>query len=186
MEIAQLLLSLLHAWGLDSDLDRLCEATLGLLKPMVPVSFGVISKGGVYHHFRCHWVLLAHTTFVILLGYMSLLLPTWQLSVERKTSELNDNTLSMSPNLSKEMVEMERLTRKFTAQLHWELSTSLTSNHLLAIIALANTLMSMNNASFVAEQERNRKLQRWNVQTVEIIKLASEYRNRLRVYISVG
>lgn len=46
MEIAQLLLSLLHAWGLDPDLDRLCEAKLGLLRPMVPVSFGVISKGG--------------------------------------------------------------------------------------------------------------------------------------------
>lgn len=48
MEIAQLLLSLLHAWGLDLDLDRLCEATLGLLRPMIPVSFGVISKGGMY------------------------------------------------------------------------------------------------------------------------------------------
>lgn len=46
MEIAQLLLSLLHAWELDPDLDRLCEVTLGLLRPMVPVSFGVISKGG--------------------------------------------------------------------------------------------------------------------------------------------
>ncbi len=46
MEIAQLLLSLLHAWSLDPDLDQLCEATLGLLRPMRPVSFGVISKGG--------------------------------------------------------------------------------------------------------------------------------------------
>lgn len=91
---------------------------------------------------------------------MSLLLPTWQLCVQRKPGELDDSTLLTTTNLSYEMVEMERLTRKFTAQLHWELSTSLTSNHLLAIIALANTLMSMNNASFVAEQERNRKLQR--------------------------
>lgn len=91
---------------------------------------------------------------------MSLLLPTWQLSIERKPGELNDYTHSTNPNSSYEMVEMERLTRKFTGQLHWELSTTLTSNHLLAIIALANTLMSMNNASFVAEQERNRKLQR--------------------------
>lgn len=46
MEIAQLLLSLLHAWGMEPELDRVCETKLGLLRPMVPVSFGVISKGG--------------------------------------------------------------------------------------------------------------------------------------------
>lgn len=52
MEIAQLLLSLLHAWGMDPDLDRVCEGKLGLLRPMVPVSFGVISKGGkVFHEY---------------------------------------------------------------------------------------------------------------------------------------
>ncbi|KAL1123826.1 hypothetical protein AAG570_001597 [Ranatra chinensis] len=45
---------------------------------------------------------------------------------------------------------------------HWELSTTITTNHLLAIISVANTLMSMNNASFIAEQERTRKLQRQN------------------------
>ncbi|XP_065202818.1 WD repeat-containing protein 7 isoform X3 [Planococcus citri] len=137
MEIAQLLLSLLHAWGLDPDLDRLCEAKLGLLKPRIPVSFGVISKG----------------------GYMSLLLPTWQLCLEQKPV-ISEKDISADSNLSFEMVQMERLTQIFTAQTHWELSTTLTSNHLLTIIALANTLMTMNNASFVAEQERNRKLQR--------------------------
>uniref|UniRef100_A0A1B6CWJ7 WD repeat-containing protein 7 n=1 Tax=Clastoptera arizonana TaxID=38151 RepID=A0A1B6CWJ7_9HEMI len=136
MEIAQLLLSLLHAWGLDPDLDIVCETKLGLLRPMVPVSFGVLSKG----------------------GYMSLILPTWQpfkVEVSKDTS-----ATSLEADLPKEMVDLERATRMFTAQTHWELSTTLTTNHLLAIIALANTLMSMNNASFVAEQERNRKLQR--------------------------
>lgn len=48
MEVAQLLLSLLHAWGMDPDLDRVCEGKLGLLRPMVPVSFGVLSKGGMF------------------------------------------------------------------------------------------------------------------------------------------
>jgi hypothetical protein len=48
MEIAQLLLSLLHAWGLDPDLDKVCEGKLGLLRPMVPVSFGVVSKAGEF------------------------------------------------------------------------------------------------------------------------------------------
>lgn len=35
MQIAQILISLLHAWGLDPDLDRVCESKLGLLRPMV-------------------------------------------------------------------------------------------------------------------------------------------------------
>lgn len=55
MEIARLLISLLHAWGLDPNLDQICESKLGLLRPLRPVCFGQISKG----------------------GYMSLLLPTY-------------------------------------------------------------------------------------------------------------
>ena len=44
LEIGQLLLSLLHAWGLDKDLDRVATIKLGLLRPRVPVSFGILSK----------------------------------------------------------------------------------------------------------------------------------------------
>merc|ERR1719308_557643 len=55
LEIGQLLLSTLHAWGLDKDLDKVAASKLGLLRPKLPVSFGLVS--------RC--------------GGMSLLLPTW-------------------------------------------------------------------------------------------------------------
>ncbi|XP_043681157.1 WD repeat-containing protein 7 isoform X9 [Vespula pensylvanica] len=134
MEVAQLLLSLLHAWGMDPDLDRVCEGKLGLLRPMVPVSFGVLSKG----------------------GYMSLLLPTWQTQLE----PAGEPATQLEQRLPVELVRQERLTRAFTARAHWELSTTITSNHLLAVVALANTLMSMNNATFVPEQERNRKMHR--------------------------
>lgn len=37
MEIAQLLLSLLHAWGMDNDLDHVCQVKLGLLRPLVTI-----------------------------------------------------------------------------------------------------------------------------------------------------
>ncbi|XP_058794176.1 WD repeat-containing protein 7 isoform X4 [Phymastichus coffea] len=135
MEIAQLLLSLLHAWGMDPDLDRVCEGKLGLLRPMVPVSFGVLSKG----------------------GYMSFLLPTWQSHLEQC---LGEPVTQLEQRLPVELVRQERLTRAFTSRAHWELSTTLTSNHLLAVVALSNTLMSMNNATFVPEQERSRKMHR--------------------------
>lgn len=156
MEVAQLLLSLIHSWGLDPHLDKVCETQLGLLRPMVsdgggssdleslmtnfgclrfvafqiPVSFGVLSKG----------------------GYMSLLLPTWQNNIVINSTADELKTVAMTP----EQFRREGLTKLFTARLHWELSTTLTSNHLLAMVAMSNTLMSMNMATFIPEQERAR------------------------------
>lgn len=89
-------------------------------------------------------------------GYMSLLLPTWQTQLE----PAGEPATQLEQRLPVELVRQERLTRAFTARAHWELSTTITSNHLLAVVALANTLMSMNNATFVPEQERNRKMHR--------------------------
>ncbi|XP_023310546.1 WD repeat-containing protein 7 isoform X2 [Anoplophora glabripennis] len=137
MEIAQLLLSLLHSWGLDHDLDRVCQVKLGLLRPMVPISYGVLSKA----------------------NHMSLFLPTWHNTIP-VDEEMLPADLSLTNSLPPELVRQEQITRIFTSHTHWELSTTLTSNHLLAIIALSHTLMSMSNATFVPEQERNRKLHR--------------------------
>lgn len=143
MEIAQLLLSLLHSWGLDPDLDRVCQVKLGLLRPMVPICFGLLSKA----------------------NQMSLFLPTWNSAIlvdeelnteDSVASSLDSNLATLYPELRKR----EQLTKIFTSHTHWELSTTLTSNHLLAVIALSQTLMSMSNATFVAEQERNRKRHR--------------------------
>ncbi|XP_057372178.1 WD repeat-containing protein 7-like isoform X1 [Daphnia carinata] len=99
MEIAQLLLSLLHGWTLDEDLDQACQSRLGLAKPKSPICFGLISRS----------------------GHMMLMLPTWPAG---------------------ESVE------HFTALSHWSISSTLTTNHLLAIVALSNTLMSMNSTAF--------------------------------------
>merc|ERR1719244_1730743 len=117
LEIGQLLLSLLHAWGLDKDLDKVAINKLGLLRPKLPVSFGLVSK----------------------VGGMSLLLPTW-------TPAHSNSSLSK--------------TEYFTSLGHWELSHSLTTYHLLSLISVTNTLISVSNASFVPEQERRRKLVR--------------------------
>ncbi|XP_072937489.1 WD repeat-containing protein 7 isoform X3 [Epargyreus clarus] len=141
MEIAQILMSLLHAWGLDADLDRVCESKLGLLRPMVPVCFGVVSRH----------------------GHMAVQLPTWLGGWAEACASIPDDPMLLNSNLPQELVRQEKLTRYlrlFTSKLHWELSTTLTTNHLLSIVALANTLMSMSNASFVPEQEVARRLHR--------------------------
>lgn len=88
---------------------------------------------------------------------MSLFLPTWHNKIPVDEKPLN---MSLTNNLPAELIHREHMTRIFTSRTHWELSTTLTSNHLLAIIALSHTLMSMSNATFVPEQERNRKLHR--------------------------
>lgn len=46
LDVAKLCLSLLHAWTLDADLDAVCLKKLKLLKPAVPLSFGVVSRQG--------------------------------------------------------------------------------------------------------------------------------------------
>lgn len=137
MEVAQLLLSLIHSWGIDLHLDKVCETQLGLLRPMIPVSFGVLSKG----------------------GYMSLLLPTWQNDLSVDSTKIPDD-LQLAKELTPELIRRENLTRIFTARLHWELSTTITSNHLLAMVSMSNTLMSMQMATFIPEHERNKKLHR--------------------------
>ncbi|GAB6019254.1 Rabconnectin-3B, isoform A [Chamberlinius hualienensis] len=148
MEIAQLLLSFLHAWGIDFELDEVCENKLGLLRPMCPISFGLLSRG----------------------GYMSLLLPFWQ----HKSSDLplskdipqthirgvTGNRVKFDKTIPKELVELQQKTLAFISRGHWEVSTALTTHHLLATISIANTLMSMNSATFISEQERRRKLMR--------------------------
>ena len=144
LEIGQLLLSLLHAWGLDKDLDKVATTKLGLLRPKVPVSYGILSKGGV----------------------MSLMLPTWyprnkQSSNENQSllNELKPAHLSLN-NVSESVAAREIDTTYFTALGHWELSNTVTTNHLLSVIAITNTLVSVSNASFIPEQERKRKLVR--------------------------
>lgn len=139
LEIGQLLLSMLHAWGLDKDLDVLAMSKLGLLRPKVPISFGVLSKGGV----------------------MSLTLPTWYPRPDpAKPLPKELRPAHIAPNLSKEEMTRELDTYYFTALGHWELSHVITTQHLLSVIAITNTLVSVSNASFIPEQEKKRKLVR--------------------------
>ncbi|XP_054161861.1 WD repeat-containing protein 7-like isoform X2 [Oppia nitens] len=150
MDIARLLLSLLHAWGLDSDLDKVCESKLGLLRPLRPICFGMISRG----------------------GHMSLILPTYvhqldttyysqNISVKQTPLTKSESKhVRISPYLPSDLIAEEEKARRFSSRLHWELSTAITTNHLLSTISLAKTLMSMSSASFIPESERKRKLHR--------------------------
>ena len=55
--MAQLLLSCIHSWGIDPNLDETCISRLGMLKPVNAISFGLLTR-----------------------GRLSLLLPNWKIS----------------------------------------------------------------------------------------------------------
>ncbi|XP_053401409.1 WD repeat-containing protein 7-like isoform X1 [Mercenaria mercenaria] len=158
MEIAQLFMSMLHAWGLDPDLDKLCLNKLGLLKPKSPISFGLISRE----------------------GHMSLMLPGWHKGVcskgdpivamdtkgqratlrQQTRSEMDPGSESDLINLSSQgaegsqvskvdlKAEIEKEIYMFTKKARWQISSAVTTQHLLSVISVANTLMSMNHATF--------------------------------------
>ena len=46
IDIAQIIVSCIHAWDLDSNIDEFCRERLGLLTPRSHVSFGLLSHYG--------------------------------------------------------------------------------------------------------------------------------------------
>ena len=132
IDAIRLLLSCLHAWRLDDSLDRSCEEVLGLVRPCKPVSFGLLSKGSC----------------------MSLVLPGWGLR-SRPLAEKKDGELEMSHELTQQLSlssEAGSVTsssppkRLYTFDqkyhLRWQLSRSLTTQHLLTMVSITNTLMN--------------------------------------------
>lgn len=67
MEVAQLMLSLIHSWGIDLHLDKVCETQLGLLRPMVMKSalvfcfFSLFNMNDIRTYFNIDYVWKSHT-----------------------------------------------------------------------------------------------------------------------------
>ncbi|CAJ0578746.1 unnamed protein product, partial [Mesorhabditis spiculigera] len=108
LDIARLLLSCLHAWEVDADLDAVCLKKLGLHRPNNPLFYGNLSRH----------------------GHMAVVLPS-----RNKTSYST-----------------------FATDVRWQASHSLTTIHLLSVIATANTLMSMKNSSAQPNRRRSQAL----------------------------
>lgn len=184
LDIAQLFLSCLHAWGLDPDLDKLCMNKLGLLQPRCPMSFGLISRT----------------------GHMSLMLPGWHklFCQEESTGKMPKEVMRTSAKVTlmqqarsassgqfdksvtlaqrhglaqsdytdsdqdsdpgnKRVIPERRPTavqdemKAFSSKARWQISSAVTTNHLLSIISTANTLMSMSHATFVTDKIKKKR-----------------------------
>ena len=145
VDIVRLLLSCLHAWNLDPSLDALCEKVLGLVRPFRPVSFGLLSRGGC----------------------ICLVLPGWGLRIrtrfEAQNSEIGEigDIVSGSDTADDKMALLSQQSTpegvasssesKWTStvpifdqkyHIRWQLSRSLTTQHLLTMVSITNTLMN--------------------------------------------
>lgn len=115
-KLTNILLSSLHVWSLDQNLDKLFSEKLCIYKPNIPVIFGRISRG-------------AHI-FVNFPSKRTLVESRMNLGEERQLSEL--------PSPSRE---------------YWLSSKFVATEHLLAILSIANSFMNLSN--FINLQLKN-------------------------------
>nr|XP_039254137.1 WD repeat-containing protein 7-like [Styela clava] len=127
MNVAQLLLSCLHGWGLDQKLDDICKNKLGIFEPLIPICFGLLSRE----------------------GQMALMLPTWTKQKEvriTKSEDIVDGCTHLTFSIIEDNVAKTDDVCSHSG--HWEVSSTITTHHLISIIAVANTLMELSNLSF--------------------------------------
>ena len=126
ISIVRLLLSCLHAWNLDNNLDKSCITQLGLVKPLRPVSYGLLSRGSC----------------------LSLVLPGWALHKMAGIATTDDQTTE------KKSIQVNAILKAH--QLRWQLSRSLTTQHLLTVVSITNTLMNQSFGARMLAKEGGR------------------------------
>ena len=127
------MISSLHSWGLDSTMDEVCMERLGLLRPTKPISFGLLTRG----------------------GRLSLMFPGWY--GEATNDDIQPSQILPSL-LANEIVRKRRTSSnvsedKISSHSRWQLSSALTTLHLVGLVSVANTLMSMNQVSKITRSE---------------------------------
>lgn len=127
-----LLLILVHSWSLNLPFDKVCESQLGVLRPMVNIL-----------HQNNELGYAIDVSFVIRFPYRSASSP--KAATCRCCCQPRENAPFTHQKLTPEMVRQENLTHLFTVRLQWEL---ITSSHLMALVAMSNTLMSMAMVGF--------------------------------------
>ncbi|XP_019855598.1 PREDICTED: WD repeat-containing protein 7-like [Amphimedon queenslandica] len=155
---ARLLVSCLHAWNLDNTLDKECEDTLGLVRPSCPVSFGLTSKGGALSLVLPGWGLVkespapVHNNPGVAVDDLLLLnqLSETQSAINATLSVHKERSLTVPVSLEEEEgrreeekdINEEGIQSELLNHVRWQLSRSLTTQHLLTVVSITNTLMN--------------------------------------------
>ncbi|CAL1530657.1 unnamed protein product [Lymnaea stagnalis] len=181
MAIGELFMSCLHAWNLDPQLDDLCLNKLGLHKPKCPISFGLLSHGGHMSLMLPGWhrhqtmarpglgTLFCSTNVNILSPYIciarTLIRPKAVLLLfsDSKLFYCYFHTQSLegepgsrssrpgTPRKDSSVIAYQQQAYDFSTKLRWQISSAVTTQHLLSVISVANTLMGMSRAVFMPD-----------------------------------
>lgn len=173
VDIVRLLLSCLHAWNLDEDLDKLCEEVLGLVRPCKPVSFGLLSKGGRMSIVLPGWGLRQKPQHMSQHSLNSINGSTPITSSSSSGGDVTDSapvgslekphsiaipklerhsshqSESSSPRIGSYQSQISSQGYTFDQKYHirWQLSRSLTTQHLLTMVSITNTLMNQSRGA---------------------------------------
>lgn len=178
INIVRILLSCLHAWNLDESLDKSCEDVLGLIRPARPVSFGFYSKG-------CLSLVLPGWGLKSRPKLDSQMSADLDGPVRGRTESLGETFNNIAPSTTPQDGGMaypsamadggevrtdpqSKLKRgnsvsvgfTFDQKYHirWQFSQSLTTQHLLTMVSLTNTLMNQSvGAHALASNVRRKK-----------------------------
>ena len=157
VNIVRLLLSCLHAWNLDEALDRECEHELGLVRPCRPVCFGLLSRSGCMSLVLPGWGLKMKVCTESEPGGAEAGGTFGRDSPHLPSGEKREEGVASSPHLPSEDRREEGGARgagfllrsnsagfTFDQKYHvrWQLSRSLTTQHLLTMVSITNTLMN--------------------------------------------
>uniref|UniRef100_A0A183BNY2 WD_REPEATS_REGION domain-containing protein n=1 Tax=Globodera pallida TaxID=36090 RepID=A0A183BNY2_GLOPA len=177
MDTAKLLISLLHGWDFDEEVDRACLNSLKLCRPKLPICFGTVTKKGnlslytpycsgkisalddfSYKYFSksVHWhesraLTTVHLLSIVALSntLMTLKSKSNQLAVKKPTVKVSfwvDRACLNSLKLCRPNCHLFGTVHK-KRSVHWHESRALTTVHLLSIVALSNTLMTLKSKS---------------------------------------
>ena len=167
IDLTNILLSSLHVWSLDDSVDKTFSDLLEFVKPKYPISFGRISRGA--HLFVMFPPKKASFNFDGMSNTSSMneiksevSSPTRMVStksfnlidfdseeelIKSKSSSTTSNSIaslargnSMQPLVEDRNLEVSSPTREY-----WLSIKSITTEHLLAILAISNSFMNLNN-----------------------------------------
>ena len=159
----RLLLSCLHAWNLDDSLDKSCEEFLGLIRPSRPVSFGFYCKSSLSLVLP-GWGLKSRPKLDSQMSTILDLNGSERTRAESFGDTVNNINPSTTPidrgmmyppsvpdggevrTASPQGVLRRANSIGFTFDqkyhIRWQFSRSLTTQHLLTMVSLTNTLMN--------------------------------------------
>ena len=151
LETARLIVSCLHAWGLDVGIDTLCVEKLGLRAPQPSsLCFASLSRERYLCLFLPGWATPCEQTRLLARQASNPRIPSPSPSpMQQVASPSPSRTRTPAPALTDTYsVAQQQQQRRELELARWQLSSSITTQHLMSITALANTMLSLSRLLF--------------------------------------